>query len=95
MTVKQPCALLSELSDFPTFVEVEKIFIADGDIYFFGNVLETQYFSNHFHGFVVTGKDSQHILTSLHSHHPSPLHVRYCHSICSKIIVPKHNICFK
>ena len=54
--------------------------------------METEYYSEHFHCYVVSKTDTQHVMTELCKFHPHPLHIRFINDLNSATVVPKYNI---
>ena len=47
--IKEPCLLLSEVSDFPCFLLLKNIYVHKNDIYYVGEVFSTEYISSDYH----------------------------------------------
>ena len=90
---KSCCLLMKERLSLPNFLWVEEILVsANEKLFFCGRIIETRYYSEHFHCYVVRETEEKAVISDLDERHVQPLHLRYLHSLDSTVIVPKHNI---
>ena len=74
ISAKSCCLLMKERIPLPNFLWVEEILVSANKKLFCGRIIQTQYYLEHFHRYVVREIEEKAVVSDLDKRHVQPLH---------------------
>ena len=97
ISYRKACALLIGVeNNYPLFGRLEDIFVVNSRVLFYVTMLETEYFNDHLHAYVITDTSNRSIVLSTQIQSHIPMHIHRVHSRENEVltvIVCKYHVC--